>query len=106
MTAAADGVDRNATNARAASWRSEAVNIPAEKIVSLPISAGSLPTMSMPATSINSLICCTARSDSPLATSLPVKPLGMIVARTLTASAMPSLSISPAKKTPLAPDFE
>ena len=68
--------------------------------------SGSAPTTSMPSTSISSLICWKAMAASPVSSFSAVKPCGITIALAFTASAMPSRSISPAKKMPLAPARE
>ena len=55
---------------------SDRLRTPAENVATVWISAGSGPTTSIPGTTISSLICCTARSASPLTSRSAVKPDG------------------------------
>ena len=72
------GEARNRSSRSAAAALSDAAMRPAENTAGVCSSRGIGPTTSMPATCFSSLICCTARSASPVTSRSAVKPCGMI----------------------------
>src|SRR5213594_3059877 len=106
VTAAASGVRRKLTSAFAASASLALAITAAAKTMVFWRSPGSGPTISMPATDINSTIMCTPISASPFATRAPTSAGALGLGKTVfdfISLAIPKRSSTLVKWMPLAP---